>query len=544
MIRLGIPVLLLSLAWCPSLADAQVLVIPRRHDRPPGPPVSAPEAVARMTVPDGFTVEIVAAEPDVVNPVAMFIDERGRFWVTESFEYPRQEPGPGRDRIKVLEDTDGDGRVDKVTVFAEGLNIPSGIAVGHGGVWVANAPDILFLQDTDGDLKADRTEVLLTGFGRTDTHELPNSFTWGPDGWLYGLNGVFNYCDVKYGKDNPNARPDHPGWKFTCALFRIHPRTREFQVFCEGTSNPWGLAINDRGDFFVSACVIDHLWHLSERGYYIRQGGPYPAHTWPMRSIVNHTHQKAAYCGMTWFDSDAYPAEYRNTLYMGNIHGNCINADVLEAKGATYVGKAHPGFPARVDAWKNDAYGVIRKTGDEKSPKLADLLQANDQWFMPVVQKTGPDGCLYVLDWYDQYHCYQDANADPAGIDRSKGRLYRLRFKDNPYAQPFDLARKSDDELIGLLRDSNIYVRETAQRLLAERDTPEIAARLQAKVLAGNALPRDPYRELFALASLSRVNVPELVSQLLKRNDPGSGRLQSGCWEMRREARRKNPDAP
>ncbi|HVJ69598.1 MAG TPA: PVC-type heme-binding CxxCH protein, partial [Caulifigura sp.] len=429
----GLSLVLAAVLCCSSSVQAQKLVIPRRHDRPPGPPLSAKDAAAKMTVPEGFSVDVVASEPDVVNPVAMFIDEKGRFWVTESFEYPRREPGPGRDRIKVLEDTNGDGKVDKVTVFAEGLNIPSGIAVGHGGVWVANAPDILFLQDTDGDLKADKTEVIVTGFGRTDTHELPNSFTWGPDGWLYGLNGVFNYCDVTYGKDNPNAKPGHPGWKFTCALFRIHPRTREFQVFCEGTSNPWGLAINDKGDFFVSACVIDHLWHLTERGYYIRQGGPYPAHTWPIASIVKHEHQKAAYCGITWFDSDAYPPEYRNTLYMGNIHGNCINADVIETKGATYAGKAHPGFPAKADAWKNDPYGVIRKTGDDKSPKLADLLQANDQWFMPVVQKTGPDVCLYILDWYDQYHCDQDANADPVGIDRGKGRLYRLRYKDNPY---------------------------------------------------------------------------------------------------------------
>src|SRR5690606_25447315 len=150
---------------------------------------------------------------------------------------------------------------------------------------------------------ADKTEVVVTGFGRTDTHELPNSLTWGPDGWLYGLNGVFNYSDVKYAESNPNYKPDHPGWKFTCALFRVHPRTREFQIFCEGTSSPWGRATNDEGDFSVSACVIDHLWHLVETGYYVRQGGPYPPHTWPIESIVEHKHQKAAYGGLTWFDS-------------------------------------------------------------------------------------------------------------------------------------------------------------------------------------------------------------------------------------------------
>jgi len=455
---------------CFHSLSAQQLEIPRRHDRPPGPAISATEAAARMTVPEGFTVEVVAAEPDVVNPVAMCIDEKGRFWITESFEYPRREPGPGRDRIRVLEDTDGDGKVDKVTVFAEGLNIPSGIAVGHGGVWVCNAPDLLFLQDTDGDGKADRTEVIVTGFGRTDTHELPNSLTWGPDGWLYGLNGVFNYCTVTYPKENPNYTADQKSLDFTCALFRVHPRTKKFELYAEGTSNPWGVALNPAGDFFVSACVIDHLWHLAETGYYIRQGGPYPPYTWPIRSIVDHKHQKAAYCGITWFDSDVYPAEYRNVLLMGNIHGGCINADRIERTGSTYHGIPHPGFPAKPDAWKEDQYGVIAKTGDAAAPKLADFLTANDSWFMPVVQKTGPDGCLYVLDWYDRYHCYQDANADPEGIDRAKGRLYRVRYQNSPHARPFDLSQKSGSELISLLLNGrNEYERETAQRLLVER---------------------------------------------------------------------------
>ena len=183
--------LVLALA-APFSGFAQDDFIPRRQTKPPGPPLSPADAIKKMTVPEGFQVELVVSEPDLVNPVSMTFDEQGRIWVTESLEYPRSSPGKGRDRVKVLEDTDGDGRVDKTTIFADGLNIPSGIAVGYGGVWVANAPDILFLQDTDGDLKADSREVVVTGFGRTDTHELPNSLTWGPDGFLYGLNGVFN----------------------------------------------------------------------------------------------------------------------------------------------------------------------------------------------------------------------------------------------------------------------------------------------------------------------------------------------------------------
>ena len=198
---LAIVAALITSSTCSSL-DSLVLgqeptkeVLPHHQTKPPGPALTPQEAIKNMVVPKGFHVQLVAAEPNLVNPVAMCFDEKGRVWVTESFEYPRRSPGPGQDRIKVLEDTNHDGSMDKVTVFAEGLNIPSGIAVGHGGVWVANAPDILFLQDTDGDGKADKREVVVTGFGRDDTHELPNSLTWGPDGYLYiaskDFDGIF-----------------------------------------------------------------------------------------------------------------------------------------------------------------------------------------------------------------------------------------------------------------------------------------------------------------------------------------------------------------
>jgi putative heme-binding domain-containing protein len=460
---------------------------PHNQDRPPNDPYPAAVAAKRMTVPAGFTVEVVAAEPDIVNPVAMTFDERGRIWVCESLEYPRRAAGPGRDRVKILEDTDGDGKIDKVTVFADGLNIPSGIALGHGGVWVANAPDLLFLRDTDGDGKADTREVVVTGFGRSDTHELPNSLTWGPDGWLYGLNGVFNPGEVRHqGKTH----------RFTAAMFRVHPKTRAFELFAEGTSNPWGIAWTPEGEPVLSACVIDHLWHLTETGRYRRQAGPQPPFAWPLGSIVNHKHQKAAYCGIHWFDSDAYPPEYRRRLYMGNIHGGCINCDALDRDGASYRGKPLP-----------------------------DFLTANDAWFMPVSQQTGPDGCLYVLDWYDRYHCYQDANRDPAGIDRLKGRLYRVRHAATPRRPAGDLGKLSDDELIALLGGGNGYVRDTARRLLVERGSAGPA--LERLALATDTPADVRIRAVWAL--ISRGPLAETLHQkLLAHADP-----QVRAWAVR-----------
>lgn len=464
----------------PAFADERD-VIPHRQDRPPNKPYPAAEAVRRMTVPDGFSVELVASEPDVVNPVAMTFDDRGRIWVTESVEYPRKPAGPGRDRVKILEDTDGDGRADKVTVFAEGLNIPSGVTVGYGGVWVMNAPDLLFLREKDG--KEVSREVVVTGFGRTDTHELPNSLTWGPDGWLYGLNGVFNHCKV---------RSNGKTFDFTCAMWRIHPRTREFQVVCEGTSNPYGLVWDSEGSALVSAChwATDHIWHFVETGYYNRQAGAYPPFTLKIGSITNHSHQKTAYCGLCYFDSDAYPPQYRRRLYMGNIHGGCINVDVLRRDGSTYISEGEP-----------------------------DFLTANDAWFMPVSQKVGPDGCLYVLDWYDRYHCSQDAARDPAGVDRLQGRLYRVRYRDTPRAPRYDLAAESDEQLIRRLHSPNIYFRESAQRLLTERNTAAIRKRLSELVFEEKASRHARLHGLWALIGSGTLD-DEFHRQLLAHADP------------------------
>jgi putative heme-binding domain-containing protein len=456
-------------------------VIPHRQDKPPNEPYAPAEALKRMTVPEGFSVDLVASEPELVNPIAMTFDDRGRIWVTESVEYPRKQAGPGRDRVKILEDTKGTGRFDKVTTFAEGLNIPTGVAVGHGGVWVINAPDLLFLKEKDG--KEVSREVVLTGFGRTDTHELPNSLTWGPDGWLYGLNGVFNHSRV-ISKGNV--------FDFTCAMWRVHPKTHEFQLFCQGTSNPWGLVWDPEGSALVSAChwANDYVFHFVETGYYQRQAGPYPPFTIPIGSITNHGHQKTAYCGLCYFDSDAYPEKYRGRLYMGNIHGGCINVDVLRRHGSTYVCDGEP-----------------------------DFLTANDAWFMPVSQKVGPDGCLYVLDWYDRYHCSQDAARDPKGVDRDRGRLYRVRYKNTPRAGRFDLGKESDDELVKRLSSPNLYFRETAQRLLCERASPALGGKLEKLILDEDAPRKARLHGLWALVGTGSLP-PALYARLLAHADP------------------------
>ena len=309
------------------------------------------------------------------------------------------------------------------------------------------------MQDTDGDGQADRREVVLTGFGRDDTHELPNSLTWGPDGWLYGSTA-----------SSIAARSATSGtatYEFTCALFRIHPSTRAFELFCRGDQQSLGHRLGRRGQR-IRQRLRDRSPVASHRNRLLPSGKAAPIRRLRriIGSIVKHRHQKAAYCGIHYFDSDAYPARYRERLYMGNIHGGCLNVDRLERDGSTYRGIECP-----------------------------DFLTANDAWFMPVVQKTGPDGCLYVLDWYDRYHCYQDAGRDPEGIDRLKGRLYRIRYQNTPHVGPFDLAKETDEQLIARLSSPNVFYRDLAQRLLAERNHAETRPQLERLVL-DDAAPR------------------------------------------------------
>jgi putative membrane-bound dehydrogenase-like protein len=413
----------------------------------PTPALPPAEAQKKFTVPDGFEVRLFASEPDVINPVAMTWDARGRLWVLELYEYPLGAPAgtKPRDRIKILEDTDNDGVADKVTIFADGLNLATGMVLGDGGVYVGQAPDLLFLQDTNHDDKADTRTVLLSGFGLDDRHELLNGFSWGPDGWLYLTHGVFTHSKVKI----PEASA--PGVEVTAAVARFQPRTKVFEVFADGTSNPWGVDFDAKGNAFVSACVIDHLFHMAPGGIYVRQGGtpanPYAYELLP--SIVDHKHHMAAYCGVCIYQGNQFPEEYRGHVFMGNIHQNAVNHDRLTPNGSSFKASAE-----------------------------RDFLTTTDGWFRPVSEQVGPDGALWIADWCDKYPCYQNAQADPEGVDRERGRIWRIvhagtggrkKIGSRPDTR-MDLSKLTDQELVHLLEHPNIWQRRMAQRILSERE--------------------------------------------------------------------------
>ena len=295
-----------------------------------------------------------------------------------------------------MESTKHDGHFDQSHTFKDGLNIPAGVAMGNGGVYVTNSPDILFPARLNRPGKADQQTTILTGFGRDDRHELPNSLTWGPDGWLYGMNGVFNQARRLARWQDSRLHLRH--------LAVASARRTKFELFAQGTSNPWGLDYNRQGDWFVSCCVIDHLFHMTQSGYYPRQGGPYPPQTHWLPSITTQRHQMAAYAGLCIYDADAIPRGISRHAVHGqparqrhqSRHAHAQRLDVHAAQCARFSGR----------------------------PTTSGSCRSRE--------KIGPDGCLYFMDWYDRYHCYQDAGAIRQGVDRSRGRIYRISYGDPP----------------------------------------------------------------------------------------------------------------
>ncbi len=436
----------------PAEPTPQKIVL--QPDEYPHAGLPATEAAAAMKLPEGFRVTVGATEPAVQQPVAMAIDDRGRVWIAEAFEYPRRADGDkGRDRILIFEDTDGDGTLDSRKVFAEGLNLVSGLEVGFGGVWVGAAPYFMFIPDANGDDVPDSDpQIRLDGWGYQDTHETINAFIWGPDGWLYGCHGVFTHSRV--GKP---GTPDDQRTALNAGVWRYHPTRHEFDVFAHGTSNPWGVDFNDQGQAFITACVIPHLYHIIQGARYQRQGGQhFNPHTYrDIATIADHLHYLGAnphggnnrsdsaggghaHAGAMIYLGDTWPEEYRGALFMNNIHGQRLNMDRLKPNGSGFVGTHGPDFLL---------------TGDQASQILN--------------VRYGPDGNAWMIDWYDMQACH---TGDSSNHDRTNGRIYKISYGEaRPQADSMSLAEMSDIELAKLVLQKNDWYVRHSRRLLQER---------------------------------------------------------------------------
>lgn len=494
----------------PTLMPASQMAL---SDPYPFENLSGEEAAAKMIVPDGFKVQLAAAEPDVKQPVAMAIDDRGRLWVAEAYEYPnRAEEGKGKDRIIILEDTTLDGVFDSRKVFIEGLNLVSGIELGFGGVWVGAAPYLMFIPDRDGDDVPDETDpilaknaqlapsespgaklkfpgdvqpgatVLLDGFGYQDTHETLNAFIWGPDGWLYGCHGVFTHSKV--GKP---GTPDEQRTPINAGVWRYHPTKHAFEVYAHGTSNPWGLDFNEYGDAFITACVIPHLYHVIPGARYQRQAGQhFNPHTYDdIKTIAQHRH----FVGNQWNNNDRARSD---DLGGGHAHaGGMIYLGGREGKEAPeweilrkYADK--PGWHIPEDTnqqgWPEEYHGKLfmnnihgnRINVDELIPKGSgyigvrnpDFLLTRDKWSQWIYMTYGPDGQMYAIDWYDQNQCHRK---EEGSHDRSNGRVFRVSYG-NSKPVKVNLQDVSTSDLFSLvMRSENEWFLRHALRIIRER---------------------------------------------------------------------------
>jgi putative membrane-bound dehydrogenase-like protein len=434
--------------------------------------LSPDETVKRMKVAPEFEVKLFAGEPNCVNPIAFTIDEKGRVWVVECFEYPSRTPKgkAPRDRIVILEDTDGDGACDKRTVFAEGKDFPvsderkkaglgafdlaSGIEVGNGGVYVGAPPYLWFIENKDD--KPGKFETVLKGFGSEDTHETLNTFQWGPDGWLYGLHGVFTQSNVK--------PLDGPETRMNAAVWRFHPKTKKFEIFAEGTSNPWGMDWrNTDGQFILACCVIPHLYHIVPGGIYKRQAGASfnPYAYGEIKEICDHTFHKEsgwAHAGLISLDAPHIPEKYRNSVIFGSIHGCSVKQNILKPNGSSYT------------ASKGD-----------------DFLVSGDKNFRPINMKWGPNGDIYLIDWHDQNPCHQAKAED---WDYERGRVYRIQLKGAKTKKAENFGAKSPEDLLALRNDPNPYTYRTALRLLSALDRPT-RAKIGTPLVSSDAEIRD-----------------------------------------------------
>jgi putative membrane-bound dehydrogenase-like protein len=448
----------------------------------PAAGLSPQEAARAMSVPPGFRVSLIAGEPEVRQPVALATDDRGRLWVAENYIYPEWKPEGGKDRILIFEDEKGDGSFSKRSVFVDHLNFVSGVEIGFGGVWIAAPPRLLFYRLRPGaDTPDGPPEIVLDGWGYQDTHNLVNNLIWGPDGWLYGCQGIATRSRV----GRPGT-PDAERVFLDAGIWRYHPTQRRFELFSEGTCNPWGVDFDDWGQALTAQCVIPHLHLMIQGGRHQRLYGQHvqPNTYQDIQHIGDHVHWTGnrgphagngnsdavggghAHAGAMVYLGGRFPPEYRNRIFANNIHGNRIVTDLLERRGSGYVGRHGP-----------------------------DFMLAHDRWYRGLNMTCGPDGSVFVIDWYDKTACHFFG---PEAYDRTNGRIYKISYGEGA-PESVDLGAQESAALVKLQLHPNDWFVRHARRLLQERGPDPRVHEALAAILRGNPDETRKLRALWAL---------------------------------------------
>lgn len=436
-------------------------------------PTSPDDAIKAFELAEDLSISLILSEPDIVQPLEINFDHKGRLWVVQYNQYPYpkglkvtaidnhtrvifdQVPdappagAKGADKITFFEDTNGDGIFDKSTDAITGLNIATSAALGRGKIWVLNPPYLLAYPDVDDDGIPDREpEVHASGFGLEDTHSVANSLTWGPDGWLYGVQGSTTTSTI-------NTKATKKLRFLGQAIWRYNPQTTIFEVFAEGGgNNPFNLEFDSKGRIFSGSNGSGRGPYYKQGGYYIKSWGkhgpltnPYAFGYLPTMPLEGDT--KRFTHGLIRYEGGALPDRYTDKMFAVNPLHNFIQLTRFESWGSSY------------------------KNIDEEI-----VLSTPDRWFRPIDIKLGPDGAIYLTDWYDS----RLSHVDPRDTwHKTSGRIYRLGAKGtSPPIGFFDLSQYSSEELISLLSHENKWYRQQAQRLFADRKDPRIIPELLA----------------------------------------------------------------
>lgn len=452
----------------------------------PTDPLSPQEQLQKFHVPPGFEVQLVAAEPDVQKPINLAFDHHGRLYVTQSVEYPYPPEGEeqSKDVVKVLSEFRPNGKPRQIVTFAEGLSIPIGIVPLSDGAIVYSIPNLYRCWDEDGDGQSERREVLYREFGFRDTHGMCNGLRRWVDGWVYACHGFSNTSTIK-GIDGQAVTMQSGN------TFRLRPDGSHVEQFTHGQVNPFGLAFDPLGNLYSADCHTKPLYMLLQGAHYPSFGKPHDGLGFGPE-ICAHSHGSTGIAGVVYYAADHFPADYRDTVFIGNPITNRINHDRLKWTGST---------PTAVE--------------------LPDFLSCDDRWFRPVDVCLGPDGALYIADFYNRIIGHYEVPLDHPGRDRERGRIWRVVYKGEsntpPPALP-DLSQSQITQLLNHLGSPNLTLRGFAVNELIDRFGAQAAGPVR-ELITGNSSAAQRAFGLWILERLGQLD-SDLIGRLAADPEP------------------------
>lgn len=431
-----------------------------------------------FVLPPGFEATLFASEPQITKPINMAFDEKGRLWVTQSSEYPvAAGPGEGKDRISILEDTNGDGRADKIAVFADDLNIPIGIMPVKGGAIGYSIPNVYHFTDSDNDGKADKREVMLGAFGHKDTHGMVNNLIRGFDGWIHASHGFSNTSKIA-GKDGDSIS------MFSGNTFRFKMDGSRVEKTTDGRINPFGSAYDEMGYHYSADCHTLPIYQLIWGGDYT-QWGKKERSIGFAPTMMDYDLNSTALAGLVYYTDTQFPAEYRNSFYSGDVVTCRISRNVMAFNGST-----------------------------PKASRKEDFLVSKDPWFRPVDIKVGPDGALYIADFYNRIIGHYEVPINHPGRDRISGRIWKITYKGNKSNKVTDWSKASMPELMTALNHEVLVTRMKATDELVDRFGSKAVRALDKMVHQQKTDPKQLIQGIWALYRLNALPAEVLASAL------------------------------